>query len=55
MGQRSFYVKPVTVRRQVKLLDALELSQDNQGGVSFSVGKLGFEKSVELVTKLLEL
>ena len=45
MGQRSFYAKPVTAG-QVKLLDAFELSQDNQGGVSFSVGKLGLEKSV---------
>ena len=54
MGQRSFYAKPVTAG-QVKLLDALELSQDNQGGVSFSVGKLGLEKCVELVTKLLKL
>ena len=52
MGQRSFYAEPVTAG-QAKLLDALELSQDNQGGVSISVGKLGLEKSVELVTKLL--
>ena len=53
MGQRMFYAKPVTAG-QVKLLDALELSQDNQGGVSISVGKLGLKKSVELVTELLE-
>ena len=54
MGQRRFYAKPVTAG-QVKLLDAFELSQDNQGGVTISVGKLGLEKSVELVTELLEL
>ena len=53
MGQRMFYVKPVTAG-QVKLLDALELSQDNQGGMSINVGKLGLKKSVELVTELLE-
>ena len=53
MGHRSFYAKPVTAG-QVKLLNALELSQDNQGGVSISVRKLGVEKSVELVTKLLK-
>ena len=35
---------------QVKWLDALELSQDKQGGVTISVGKLG----VELVTELLK-
>ena len=54
MGQRSFYAKRATAG-QVKLLDALELSQDNQGGVSISVGKLGLEKSVELATELLKL
>ena len=54
MGQRSFYAKPVTAG-QLERLDALELIRDNQGGVSFSVGKLGLEKSVELVTKLLKL
>ena len=54
MGQRSFYAKPVTAG-QVKLLDALELSQDNQGGVTISVGRLGLEQSVELVTELLKL
>ena len=53
MGQRMFYVRPVTAG-QVKLLDALELSQDNQGGVNISVWKLGLKKSVELVTELLE-
>ena len=40
---------------QAKLLDALELSQDSQGGVSISVGKLGLEKSVALVSALLKL
>ena len=53
--QRTFYAKPVAASWQVKLLDALELRQDNQGGVSISVGKLGLEKSVELVTELLKL
>ena len=53
MGQRMFYAKPVTAG-QVKLLDALELSQDNQGGVTISVGKLGLHKCVEVVTKLLK-
>ena len=50
-----FYAKPAPDRCQAKLLDAFELSQDNQGGVSISVGKLGLEKSVELVTELLKL
>ena len=53
MGQQRFYVTRVT-DRQVKLLDALELSQDNKGGVTISVGKLGLHKCVELVTKLLK-
>ena len=53
MGQRAFYAEPVTAR-QVKLLYALELSQDNQGGVSIRVRKLGLEKSVELATELLK-
>ena len=53
MGQRSFDAKPVRAG-QVKLLGALELSQDNQGGVTISVGRLGLEKSVELVTELLK-
>ena len=54
MGQRSFYAKPVAAG-QVKLLDAFELSRGNQGGVTISVGRLGLEKSVELVTELLKL
>ena len=53
MGQRRFYATQVT-DRQVKLLDALELSQDNQGGVTISVGKLGLDKCVELVAELLK-
>ena len=51
MGQQVFYAKRVT-DSQAKLLDAFELSQDNQGGVTISVGKLGLHKCVELVTKL---
>ena len=54
MSHRGFFAKPATAG-QVKLLDALELSQDNQGGVTISVGRLGLEKSVELVTELLKL
>ena len=61
VGERCFYAKPGLAykpglaKRQLKLLlDALDLRQDNQGGVRISVGKLGLEKSVELVTKLLE-
>ena len=53
MGQQIFYAKRVT-DSQVKLLDARELSQDNQGGVTISVGKLGLHKCVDLVTKLLK-
>ena len=54
MGQQRFYATRVT-DRQVKLLDALELSQDNKGGVTISVGKLGLPKCVDLVTKLLDI
>ena len=53
MGQQVFYAKRVA-DSQVKLLDALELSQDNQGGVTISVGKLGLHKCVDLATKLLK-
>ena len=51
--QRRFYVTHLT-SRQVESLEARELSQDNQGGVTITPGKLGFDKCVELVTELLK-
>ena len=53
MVQQRFYATHLTYG-QVKWLDALELSQDKQGGVTISVGKLGLDKCVELVTELLK-
>ena len=53
MGQRRYFYAHHLTYGQLKWLDALELSQDNQGGVTISVGKLGLNKCVELVTELL--